>query len=134
MTGRLIAFCGLDWPVPTARTLTVDTTGSYPSSNSSVISLNTLMITQHLPSKTSTTHSCYLLKPCSQKISVVEYVSFSDAGHFEKDSVEVGQFPLRPAYDTTFNGSQGLTPRRAVLDLRTDIFAHVQTHAIESVK
>ncbi|KAG1791103.1 uncharacterized protein HD556DRAFT_1445620 [Suillus plorans] len=34
------------------------------------------------------------------------------------------QFPLRAAYPTTFNGSQGLTSQKAVLDLRTDSFAH----------
>ncbi|KAG2343442.1 hypothetical protein BDR05DRAFT_884329, partial [Suillus weaverae] len=36
------------------------------------------------------------------------------------------QFPLRPAYATTFNGSQGLTLRRAVVDVRIDGFAHGQ--------
>lgn len=38
------------------------------------------------------------------------------------------QFPLRAAYATTFNGSQGLTLRRAVLDLRTDVFTHGQLY------
>jgi ATP-dependent exoDNAse (exonuclease V) alpha subunit len=38
------------------------------------------------------------------------------------------QFPLRPAYATTFNGCQGLTLQRAVLDLRTDSFAHGQLY------
>ncbi|KAG2742226.1 hypothetical protein P692DRAFT_201725486, partial [Suillus brevipes Sb2] len=38
------------------------------------------------------------------------------------------QFPLRPAYATTFNGSQGLTLQKAVLDLRTDSFAHGQLY------
>jgi hypothetical protein len=34
------------------------------------------------------------------------------------------QFPLRAAYATTFYGSQGLTLRRAILDLRSDPFPH----------
>ncbi|KAG2056793.1 ATP-dependent DNA helicase PIF1, partial [Suillus hirtellus] len=38
------------------------------------------------------------------------------------------QFPLRPAYATTFNGCQGLTLEKAVLDLRTDSFAHGQLY------
>ncbi|KAG2071988.1 hypothetical protein BDR04DRAFT_1051958, partial [Suillus decipiens] len=38
------------------------------------------------------------------------------------------QFPLRPAYATTFNGCQGLTLARTVLDLRTDPFAHGQLY------
>ncbi|KAG2076748.1 hypothetical protein BDR04DRAFT_1044228, partial [Suillus decipiens] len=38
------------------------------------------------------------------------------------------QFPLRPAYATTFNGCQGLTLARTVLDLRTDPFAYDQLY------
>ncbi|KAG1805850.1 uncharacterized protein BJ212DRAFT_1283206 [Suillus subaureus] len=38
------------------------------------------------------------------------------------------QFPLRPAYATMFNDCQGLTLRRAILDLRTDVFAHGQLY------
>ncbi|KAG2348131.1 hypothetical protein BDR05DRAFT_957769 [Suillus weaverae] len=38
------------------------------------------------------------------------------------------QFPLHPAYATTFNGSQGLTLEKMVLDLRTDSFAHGQLY------
>ncbi|KAG2344534.1 hypothetical protein BDR05DRAFT_882327, partial [Suillus weaverae] len=38
------------------------------------------------------------------------------------------QFPLRPAYAMTFNGSQGLTLEKTVLDLRTDSFTHRQLY------
>ncbi|KAF9232085.1 hypothetical protein BU15DRAFT_55416 [Melanogaster broomeanus] len=38
------------------------------------------------------------------------------------------QFPLRLAYATTFNGCQGLTLTRTVLDLHTDSFAHGQLY------
>ncbi|KAG1877063.1 hypothetical protein C8R48DRAFT_591067, partial [Suillus tomentosus] len=38
------------------------------------------------------------------------------------------QFPLRPAYATTFNSCQGLTLQKAVLDLRTDSFTHGQPY------
>ncbi|KAG2743147.1 hypothetical protein P692DRAFT_20810564 [Suillus brevipes Sb2] len=42
------------------------------------------------------------------------------------------QFPLRAAYATTFNGCQGLTLQKAVLDLRTDSFAHGQLYTAVS--
>ena len=38
------------------------------------------------------------------------------------------QFPLRLAYATTFNSSQGLTLNRAVIDLRHSVFAHGQLY------
>ena len=38
------------------------------------------------------------------------------------------QFPLRLAYATTFNSSEGLTLDRAVLDLRQGVFAHGQLY------
>lgn len=81
-----------DWTMPTARTLTSETTGSRSSSNSSVISLNSPTIARHLPSKSSTTHSYSPLGPRSQKTSTIEHVrNVSDAGRFEKDFVEVEQ-------------------------------------------
>jgi hypothetical protein len=39
------------------------------------------------------------------------------------------QFPLRLAYATTFNSSQGLTLDRMVIDLRQGAFAHGQLYA-----
>ena len=38
------------------------------------------------------------------------------------------QFPLRLAYASTFNGCQGLTLDKTVLDLRTEVFAHSQLY------
>ena len=38
------------------------------------------------------------------------------------------QFPLRLAYATTFNGRQGLTLDKTILDLRCDVFAHSQLY------
>jgi hypothetical protein len=38
------------------------------------------------------------------------------------------QLPLRLAYATTFNSCQGLTLDKAVLDLRSPVFAHGQLH------
>lgn len=38
------------------------------------------------------------------------------------------QFPLRLAYASTFNGCQGLTLDRTVLDLRCEVFAHGQLY------
>jgi hypothetical protein len=43
-------------------------------------------------------------------------------------TVERRQIPLRLAYATTFNGCQGLTLDRVVLDLRTPVFAHGQLY------
>ncbi|KAG1746228.1 hypothetical protein EDB19DRAFT_1691351 [Suillus lakei] len=81
-----------DWPMPAARTLTVETVGSRSSSNSSAISLNSPTIARHLPSKTSATHSHSPLGPRSRKMSTIEHVrNVSDAGRFEKEFVEVEQ-------------------------------------------
>lgn len=45
------------------------------------------------------------------------------------------QFPLRLAYATTFNGCQGLTLSRSVVDLRIDPFAHGQLYtALSTVR
>jgi hypothetical protein len=38
------------------------------------------------------------------------------------------QFPLRPAYATTFSGCQSLTLDKTVLDLRCDVFVHGQLY------
>jgi hypothetical protein len=38
------------------------------------------------------------------------------------------QFPLRPAYATTFDGHQGLTVDKTVLDLHCDVFIHGQLY------
>lgn len=43
-------------------------------------------------------------------------------------TVQRRQFPLRLAYSTTFNSCQGLTLDRAVIDLRTPVFAHGQLY------
>mgnify|MGYP003622942105 CR=1 FL=1 len=43
-------------------------------------------------------------------------------------TVQRKQFPLRLAYATTFNSSQGLTLDRMVLDLRQGVFAHGQLY------
>ncbi|KDQ54266.1 hypothetical protein JAAARDRAFT_135755 [Jaapia argillacea MUCL 33604] len=42
------------------------------------------------------------------------------------------QYPLRLAYASTFNGCQGLTLERTVLDVRTDVFAHGQLYTAVS--
>ena len=38
------------------------------------------------------------------------------------------QFPLQLAYTSTFNGCQGLTLDKTVLDLQTEVFAHGQLY------
>ncbi len=50
-------------------------------------------------------------------------------------SVRRTQFPLRLAYATTFHSCLGLTLQRAVLDVRTPVFAHGQLYtAISRVR
>ncbi|KAG2089326.1 uncharacterized protein F5147DRAFT_559930, partial [Suillus discolor] len=52
-------------------------------------------------------------------------------------TVNYRKFPLRFNYTTTFNGCQGLTRsvKKTVLDLRADLFAHVQLYtALSRVK
>lgn len=55
-------------------------------------------------------------------------ITFSFTPKFCSWSVEQRQFPLRPAYATTFNSSQGLTLDRAVLDLSIPVFTHGQLY------
>ncbi|KAG2045994.1 hypothetical protein BDR06DRAFT_965469 [Suillus hirtellus] len=62
------------------------------------------------------------LQYCLPRISF----TFNAAG--SSWTVNRKQFPLRSAYATTFNGSRGLTLQKAVLDLRTDSFAHGQLY------
>ena len=38
------------------------------------------------------------------------------------------QFPLAPAYATTFNGCQGLTLDKVGVDLETNVFSHGQLY------
>ena len=86
-----IFYC-VDWPMPATRTLTVETTGSRSSSNSSTISLNSPTIARHLPPRSTGAHSHSPLGPRSRKMSAVEHVrTVSDAGRFEKEFVEVEQ-------------------------------------------
>lgn len=76
----------------TTRTLTVETTGSRSSSNSSAISLNSPTIARHVPPKSTGAHLHSPLGPRSRKMSAVEHVrTISDAGRFEKEFVEVEQ-------------------------------------------
>ena len=51
-------------------------------------------------------------------------INFEFNPHRSNWTVVRMQFPLRLAYATTFNSSQGLTLDRAVLDLRRGVFAH----------
>ncbi|OAX44090.1 hypothetical protein K503DRAFT_861674 [Rhizopogon vinicolor AM-OR11-026] len=81
-----------DWPMPAARTFTVESASSRSSSNSSTISLNSPTIARHLPPKPIATHSHSPLGPRTRKTSTVEHVrNVSDAGRFEKEFVEVEQ-------------------------------------------
>ncbi|KAG1901757.1 uncharacterized protein F5891DRAFT_1027759 [Suillus fuscotomentosus] len=57
--------------------------------------------------------------------------SFNQINAFKLDRNRK-QFSLRPLYATTFNGFQGLTLEKAVLDLRTYSFTHGQLYTAHS--
>lgn len=69
------------------------------------------------------------------KIFCLPRINFEFSPHFCPWTIQRKQYPLRLAYSTTFNSCQGLTLERAVLDLRTPVFAHGQLYtAISRVR
>ncbi|KAG2119637.1 uncharacterized protein F5147DRAFT_664986 [Suillus discolor] len=58
----------------------------------------------------------------------ISRITFSFHPNCSSWTVNLRQFPLRPAYATTFSGCKGLTLARTVLDLRKDPFAHGQLY------
>ncbi|KAG1784745.1 uncharacterized protein HD556DRAFT_199881 [Suillus plorans] len=58
----------------------------------------------------------------------ISRITFSFHPNRSSWTVNPRQFPLRPAYATTFNGCQGLTLARTVHDLQKDLFAHGQLY------
>ncbi|KAG2335347.1 hypothetical protein BDR05DRAFT_832727, partial [Suillus weaverae] len=66
--------------------------------------------------------------PQTEEIHCLPHITFAFNPACSSWTVDRKQFPLRPAYATTFNGSQGLTLEKTVLDLRTDSFAHGQLY------
>jgi hypothetical protein len=69
--------------------------------------------------------------PQTGEVHCLPRITFSFNPARSSWTVNRKQFPLRHAYATTFNGSQDLTPRRAVVDVRTDGFAHGQLYTCE---
>ena len=62
-------------------------------------------------------------------------ITFDFQPRFASYTIQRKQFPLKLAYATTFNSSQGLTFDRVVLDARCDVFAHGQLYmAISRVR
>ena len=55
-------------------------------------------------------------------------INFDFKPGFSPWTIQRRQFPLRLAYATTFNSSQGLTLDKTVVDLRTPVFAHGQLY------
>ena len=55
-------------------------------------------------------------------------ITFNFTSKFSSWGVNRRQFPLRPAYATTFNSCQGLTLDRVVLDLSIPVFTHGQLY------
>ena len=66
--------------------------------------------------------------PHTREIHCLPRITFSFNPARSSWTVNRKQFPLRPAYATTFNGCQGLMLVKAVLDLRTDSFAYRQLY------
>lgn len=68
-------------------------------------------------------------------IHCIPRICFEFNPHHSSWNVQRIQFPLRLAYATTFHSCQGLTLDQAVLDTRTDVFAHGQLYtAISRVR
>lgn len=80
-----------------------------------------------------TTHCAEKVQiPATGEIYCLPRITFSFNPARSSWSVNCKQFPLRLAYATTFNGSQGLTLQRAVVD---DGLAHGQSYtALASVR
>lgn len=55
-------------------------------------------------------------------------INFDFRPRFVSYTIRRKQFPLKLAYATTFNSSQGLTFDRVVLDARCDVFSHGQLY------
>ena len=55
-------------------------------------------------------------------------ITFNFTPKFSSWSIERRQFPLKPAYASTFNSCQGLTLDRVVLDLSIPVFTHGQLY------
>jgi len=66
--------------------------------------------------------------PNATETHCIPHITFTFNPRGSSWTVNRKRFPLRAAYATTFNGSQGLTLARAVLDLRSDSFAHGQLY------
>jgi hypothetical protein len=64
----------------------------------------------------------------TETIFPIPRISFEFKPRFVPWTVSRKQFPLRLAYATTFNSCQGLTLDKAVIDLRTPVFAHGQLY------
>jgi hypothetical protein len=76
----------------------------------------------------------YHLSRVSPTVALLEMfnVSLESASssplHMQVGPSTASNFPLQPAYATTFNGCQGLTLDKTVLDLRCDVFVHGQLY------
>ncbi|KAG2756646.1 hypothetical protein P692DRAFT_201850363 [Suillus brevipes Sb2] len=70
--------------------------------------------------------TCYALEPKKAFWKMDGFVPVSPDP--ENGIGDLPVFLSRPAYATTYNGCQGFTLEKAVLDLRTDSFAHGQLY------
>ncbi|KAG2054507.1 hypothetical protein BDR06DRAFT_935175 [Suillus hirtellus] len=66
--------------------------------------------------------------PHTGEIHCLPHITFSFSPACSSWTVDCKQFPLRSAYATTFNGSEGLTLEKASLGLHTDSFANGQVY------
>jgi hypothetical protein len=62
------------------------------------------------------------------QIHCIPHILFSFNPPYSSWTIMHHQFPLQLAYAATFNSCLGLTLDRAVLDLRTPVFAHGQLY------
>ena len=73
-----------------------------------------------------------LVRGVTGNVFNIPRINFEFTPRFAPYTVVRRQFPLKPAYASTFNSCQGLTLRRVVVNVRTPVFAHGQLYTAVS--
>ena len=92
--------------------------------NTSIRSIHYTRIVDDIGEAFSGERRCFIEVqiPNTTEIHCILRITLSFNPQGSSCTVNHRRFPLRAAYATTFNGSQGLTLQRAVIDLRSDPF------------
>jgi len=87
-----------------------------------VIDIGSHLITVHLIGPNNMSSNEDILIPC------IPFTYILSSGH----TLQCKQFPLAPAYATTFNSCQGLTLDKIGVDLVQPVFSHGQLYKVLS--